>query len=76
MAFEVVWRVMAKPYDFRFRLLLIGDGDVGKTCILKRFTDGYFYSLFIQTIGKGHDEVAGCVHENATFNFVIYIFRY
>lgn len=44
---------MAKTYDFLFKLLLIGDSGVGKTCILVRFSEDAFNSTFISTIGKG-----------------------
>merc|ERR1711915_645221 len=40
-----------KPYDHLFKLLLIGDSGVGKTCIIFRFTDDAFSSTFISTIG-------------------------
>ena len=40
-----------KKYDFLFKLLLIGDSGVGKTCILFRFSDDAFTSTFISTIG-------------------------
>lgn len=42
-----------KTYDLLFKLLLIGDSGVGKTCILFRFSDDAFTSTFISTIGKG-----------------------
>ncbi|XP_053205458.1 ras-related protein Rab-10-like [Panonychus citri] len=38
-------------YDYLFKLLLIGDSGVGKTCILFRFSDDAFNSTFISTIG-------------------------
>lgn len=41
----------AKNYDHLFKLLLIGDSAVGKTCILFRFSDDQFNSSFISTIG-------------------------
>jgi len=45
--------VMAKKsYDYLFKLLLIGDSGVGKTCILFRFSDDAFNTTFISTIGK------------------------
>ena len=40
-----------KQYDFLFKLLLIGDSGVGKTCILFRFSDDAFNTTFISTIG-------------------------
>uniref|UniRef100_A0A0N5ANJ1 Ras-related protein Rab-8A n=1 Tax=Syphacia muris TaxID=451379 RepID=A0A0N5ANJ1_9BILA len=42
---------MAKTYDYLFKLLLIGDSGVGKTCVLFRFSDDSFNSSFISTIG-------------------------
>jgi GTPase SAR1 family protein len=43
---------MAKTYDYLFKLLLIGDSGVGKTCVLFRFSEDAFNSTFISTIGK------------------------
>ena len=43
---------MAKTYDYLFKLLLIGDSAVGKTCILFRFSEDAFNSTFISTIGE------------------------
>ncbi|XP_014241166.1 ras-related protein Rab-8A isoform X2 [Cimex lectularius] len=42
---------MAKTYDHLFKLLLIGDSGVGKTCILFRFSEDAFNNTFISTIG-------------------------
>ncbi|XP_028293885.1 ras-related protein Rab-15-like [Gouania willdenowi] len=46
-----VCSVMAKQYDLLFRLLLLGDSGVGKTCMLRRFTDSDFDPSHISTIG-------------------------
>lgn len=40
-----------KAYDHLFKLLLIGDSGVGKTCLLFRFSDDAFNTTFISTIG-------------------------
>jgi len=40
-----------KTYDLLFKLLLIGDSGVGKTCILFRFSEDAFNTTFISTIG-------------------------
>ncbi|XP_075224537.1 RAS oncogene family member Rab10 [Lycorma delicatula] len=40
-----------KTYDLLFKLLLIGDSGVGKTCVLFRFSDDAFTPTFISTIG-------------------------
>uniref|UniRef100_A0A8D3C8R3 small monomeric GTPase n=1 Tax=Scophthalmus maximus TaxID=52904 RepID=A0A8D3C8R3_SCOMX len=42
---------MAKQYDVLFRLLLLGDSGVGKTCMMRRFTEGEFDPSHISTIG-------------------------
>lgn len=42
---------MAKTYDYLFKLLLIGDSGVGKTCVLFRFSEDAFNTSFISTIG-------------------------
>ena len=43
---------MAKTYDYLFKLLLIGDSGVGKTCVLFRFSEDAFNATFISTIGN------------------------
>uniref|UniRef100_A0A8C6U323 Ras-related protein Rab-15 n=1 Tax=Neogobius melanostomus TaxID=47308 RepID=A0A8C6U323_9GOBI len=42
---------MAKQYDVLFRLLMFGDSGVGKTSMLRRFTESEFESSHISTIG-------------------------
>ncbi|XP_047466155.1 ras-related protein Rab-15-like [Mugil cephalus] len=42
---------MSKQYDVLFRLLMLGDSGVGKTCMLRRFTESEFDSAHISTIG-------------------------
>lgn len=43
--------IMAKKYDFLYKLLLIGDSGVGKTCLIIRFAEDNFNSTYISTIG-------------------------
>lgn len=39
---------MVEPiFDYQFRLILIGDSTVGKSSLLKYFTDGKFAEVFI-----------------------------
>lgn len=38
-------------YDYLFKILLIGDSGVGKSCILIRFTEDTYSEAYISTIG-------------------------
>jgi len=38
-------------YDYLFKLLLIGDSGVGKSCLLTRFADGTFQESYVNTVG-------------------------
>ena len=38
--------------DYKYKILVVGDSGVGKTCILLRYTDDTFKSTFIATIGE------------------------
>ncbi|KAI3803901.1 hypothetical protein L1987_32065 [Smallanthus sonchifolius] len=42
---------MANKYDYLFKLLLIGDSSVGKSCLLLRFADDSYVDSYISTIG-------------------------
>uniref|UniRef100_A0A2K6LYX0 Ras-related protein Rab-13 n=1 Tax=Rhinopithecus bieti TaxID=61621 RepID=A0A2K6LYX0_RHIBE len=42
---------MAEAYDHLFKLLLIGDLGVGKTCLIIRFAEDNFNNTYISTIG-------------------------
>jgi len=42
---------MKKDYDYLFKLVLIGDSGVGKSCLLLRFADDNFTDSYISTIG-------------------------
>jgi len=50
----IIAQMAKKTYDLLFKLLLIGDSGVGKTCVLFRFSDDAFNTTFISTIGETH----------------------
>jgi GTPase SAR1 family protein len=41
-----------QKYDHLYKLLIIGESGVGKTCLLLRFTDDNFTQNHLTTIGK------------------------
>ncbi|KAH7825708.1 Rab1c [Monocercomonoides exilis] len=42
---------MAQEYDYIFKLLLIGNSGVGKSCLLLRFSDDTFSPTYVASIG-------------------------
>ena len=58
---------MAKTYDYLFKLLLIGDSGVGKTCVLFRFSEDAFNATFISTIGESNKHCT-------CFGFIVILF--
>ena len=41
----------SKQFDYTFKIVMIGDSGVGKSCILLRFADDKFNEHFYATIG-------------------------
>jgi len=41
----------SKDYDYIFKIVLIGDTSVGKSCLLTRFADDQFSESYVTTIG-------------------------
>ncbi|VWU52803.1 ras-related protein Rab-1A [Hepatocystis sp. ex Piliocolobus tephrosceles] len=41
----------SRDYDHLYKIILIGDSGVGKSCILLRFSDDHFTESYITTIG-------------------------
>ncbi|GFP95080.1 RAS-related protein rabd1 [Phtheirospermum japonicum] len=50
---------MSTEYDYLFKLLLIGDSSVGKSCLLLRFADDSYVDSYISTIGVDFWDTAG-----------------
>jgi len=42
---------MKNSEEFRFKIVVVGDGAVGKTSLIKKFTKGTFEKDYIKTIG-------------------------
>ncbi len=42
---------MENSEEFRFKIVVIGDGVVGKTSLIKKYTKGTFEKDYIKTIG-------------------------
>ncbi|KFM74589.1 Ras-related protein Rab-1D, partial [Stegodyphus mimosarum] len=42
---------MAAEFAATYKILVLGDSNVGKTCIVHRFCDERYYDTYISTIG-------------------------
>jgi small GTP-binding protein len=42
---------MAESETYRFKIVIVGDGAVGKTSLIKKFTKGTFEKDYVKTIG-------------------------
>ena len=58
----------SKPFDYSFKLLLLGNQSVGKTCILQRYLDDIFTSTEKATVGRAHTRVSCAAMRVCTYN--------
>ena len=56
---------MADPREFLFKLIVVGEANVGKTSIVHRYVEGTFSSKYKYTIGGtphgGHTRLLTCI---------------
>jgi len=52
---------MSNEFDYLFKLLLIGDSSVGKSCFLLRFADDSYVDSYISTIGVDFGGCFSCI---------------
>lgn len=66
---------MVRDYDHLFKLVLIGDSGVGKSCILLRFADDSFTESYITTIGVDfrYDSLIDFLHSALDFELLVLI---
>lgn len=43
---------MALDFTATYKVLVLGDSNVGKTCMVHRYCDERYYDTYISTIGK------------------------
>ena len=54
---------MALDFNATYKVLVLGDSNVGKTCIVHRYCDERYYDTYISTIGKFNVNSAFLGHE-------------
>ena len=54
---------MAADFSDTYKILVIGDVNVGKTCLVHRFCDERYYDTYISTVGEFRTQ----------FNIILYI---
>lgn len=47
----VLYKMNCEDYDYLFKLLLIGDSGIGKSCLLMKYVDNIYQESYISTIG-------------------------
>jgi small GTP-binding protein len=53
-----------KPQKFNFKITVIGDGGVGKTSLIKRYTQNTFSEDYIKTIGAQFSKLSRIINDD------------
>lgn len=61
-----------KNYDNIFKLLIIGDSNVGKTTLLTRFCDDRYQSNFMSTVGESKLSHSNCRRFPCSVLYILY----
>ena len=62
--------MQVSSFETEIKVIIVGDGRIGKTSLMTRFVDGQFYNKYMKTIGVDFLEkrmFVPAVHENVTF---------
>ena len=52
LTFRFAMTTTSNDYDSTFKILVLGDSGVGKTCLIYRYTEGIFSEAYVSTIGE------------------------
>jgi len=58
--------------DFVFKITVIGDGGVGKTSLIKKYTKGSFKKEYIKTLGAQFSKYDEKIENSGTKRVLIY----
>ncbi|GAH26833.1 unnamed protein product [marine sediment metagenome] len=62
---------MTNSQEFGFKISIIGDGGVGKTSLIKKFTKGTFEKDYVKTIGAQFSKYDKEINED-TINLIFW----
>lgn len=63
---------LEKEYQYKFKIIVVGDPSVGKTSTILRFTDNAFKRTYIPTIGVSITEKAVMIREGIKIQLVLW----
>lgn len=64
---------MALDFAATYKVLVLGDSNVGKTCIVHRYCDERYYDTYISTIGKMDEQMESYHHRFVFLTKFVYL---